>query len=120
MTKVAIMPVHTETGGVSYRGVAGAARSQGRTVGEALDALATQLPSDDVGMLVVVQSLRPDRFFSAIQQQRLAELMQHWHTAQGVGLSLPMEEQAELDTLVEKELTASADRAGFLAEEARQ
>jgi len=71
MTKAVIMPVPTEKGGISYQGVAGAARSQGRTMGEALDALATQLPSDDTGMLVVVQSLRPDRFFSAIQQRIL-------------------------------------------------
>lgn len=120
MTKAAIMPVPTETGGISYRGVAGETHSQGKTIGEALDALTTQLPGDDAVMLIVVQSLRPDRFFSAFQQQHLAELMEQWREANGAGISLSTNEQAELDALVEGEVIASGNRAAFLAEQARQ
>ena len=118
MTNVAILPVSSEQGIISYRAVAGQTRSQGRTVGEALDALTMQLPESDIGMLVVVQSLHPDRYFSAAQQQRLENLMEHWRNANDTGVALPVSVQAELDDLVEKELLASADRAGALADEA--
>ncbi len=120
MTTVAILPVPTEKGGLSYRGVAGDKRSQGSTPGEALDALATQLGDDGTRLLVVVQSLRPDRFFSAAQQQRLSELMEQWRAAHDQDQSLPSERQAELDALVEAELSASADRAAALAAELPQ
>ena len=118
MTNVAIMPVPSEKGDISYFAVAGQTRSQGRTIGEALDALTTQLPESDAGMLVVVQSLNPDRYFSAAQQQRLEELMERWRTANDAGVPLPVSVQAELDNLVEKEIRASADRTGALADKA--
>ncbi len=64
MTHVAILPVPTENGGLSYRGVSGDIRSEGRTPGEALDALTRQLVGDgtgtDAALLIVVQGLRPD------------------------------------------------------------
>jgi hypothetical protein len=117
MTQIAILPVPTATG-VSYRGIAGEARSQGRTAGEALDALTAQLPDGDAGLLVVVQRLRPDRYFSAIQQQRLGELMARWRGANDAGHLLPPDEQTELDDLIEEELRASTSRAAALADEA--
>jgi hypothetical protein len=54
MTRVAILPVPTERGIVSYRAVAGAKHSQGSTVGEALDALTPQLSIDEAGTLIIV------------------------------------------------------------------
>ena len=63
MTKVAIFPVPGEKGGLSYQGVSGDKRSEGNTIGEAIDALTTQLPDQD-GLVVLVQSLRPDRFLT--------------------------------------------------------
>ncbi len=118
MTNVAILPVPSEQGTITYRAVAGQAHSQGRTVGEALDALTTQLPESDSGMFVTVQSLHPDGFFSAAQQQRLGDLMQQWRTANDAGTALPVGVQAELNDLIEKELYASAERAGAMADEA--
>lgn len=118
MTNVAILPVPSEQGEISYRAVAGQTRSQGRTIGEALDALTTQLPESNSGLFVMVQSLHPDGFFSAAQQQRLGDLMQRWRTANDAGAVLPANVQSELDALVEKELRASAERAGALADEA--
>ena len=118
MTTVAILPVPTEKGGVCYRGVAGDKQSQGSAVGEALDTLTSQLPGDESGLLVVVQSLRPDRFFNAAQQRRLGELMAAWRQARDTGAALPSEEQAELDALIEAELNASGDRAAMLADAA--
>jgi hypothetical protein len=117
MTRVAILPVPTETGDVSYRAVSGDKHSQGNTAGEALDALTVQLPEDEAGMLVIVQNLRPDRFFSTIQQQRLAALMARWSEARDQGATLPVDELAELRALVDAELRASAARAATLADE---
>jgi hypothetical protein len=117
MTKVAILPVPTDEGVVSYRAVAGDKHSQGSTVGAALDALTPQLTMDEAGTLIIVQSLRPDRFFSAAQQKRLAELMDRWRTARDQGNVLPQDEQSELETLVEAELRAAAGRAAVLGEE---
>lgn len=116
MTKVAILPVPTESGGIFYRALSGDKRSQGKTAGEALDALTLQLSDDKAGTLVIVQSQRPDCFFDAVQQQRLAELMEHWRLSRDRGETLPAEEQSELEALVETELLASANRTDALAD----
>ena len=78
---------------------------------EALDALTSQLSPDEGGMLVVIQRLRPDRFFTAAQQQRLADLMSQWRIARDAGGSLAPDEQIELQSLVEAELEAAGRRA---------
>jgi hypothetical protein len=117
MTRVAILPIPTEKGVVSYRAVAGDKHSQGKTAGEALDALTTQLSMDEAGTLIIVQSLRPDRLFNADQQRRLAELMTRWRAARDQGESLPADEQSELETLVEAELRAATGRAAALGDE---
>ena len=72
MTKVAILPIPTGQGGLSYRAIAGEKHAQDNTAGEVLDALTAQLSADEASTLVIVQSLRPDRFFTAAQQARLA------------------------------------------------
>lgn len=117
MSKVAILPIPTKTGGISYYAVAGDKQSQGKTAGEALDALTAQLPEDETGSLIIVQSRRPDQFFSVEQQKRLAELMESWRAARDIGKTLPVDERAELEMLVEAELRASANRAAKLASE---
>jgi len=117
MTKIAILSIPTTTGDIAYHAMAGDKQSHGKTVGEALDALAAQLPEDEAGTLVIVQNLRPDRFFDANQQRRLAELMTRWRAAREAGASLPMAEQAELDTLIEEEICASAKRTVALLHE---
>lgn len=117
MTKVAILPIPTQKRAVSYRAVAGDRQSRGKTAGEALDALTAQLSDDEASTLVVVQSLRPDRFFNATQQQRLAELMERWRMGRDKGYTMPPAEQAELEALVEAEVHAAAARAATLADE---
>ena len=117
MTRVAILPVQTEGGGVFYRALAGDKQSEGRTAGQALDALTAQLAAEDAGTLIVVQSPRPDRFFGAEQIRRLTDLMEKWRAARDRGEALCSEEQAELDSLIETELRASGERAAALAAE---
>lgn len=115
VTSVAILPVPSRQGVVSYEAVAGERRSKGRTPGEALDALATQLPEGVDGALVVVHYGQADDFFTADQQQRLAELMDRWRSAREARRSLDPGEQEELDALVDAELAAAARRAAALA-----
>lgn len=119
MTRVAILHHHTADAGKPYRALAGDKQSAGRTAGEALDALVTQLSEEDAGTIVVVRHPAEDRFFTAAQQRRLAELMDRWRTARDRGVALPGAEQAELDDLVEAELRGSAQRtAAALGESA--
>lgn len=115
MTKVAILPVQTDSG-LAYWAVAGEKRSHGATAGEALDALTAQLPVDEAATLVIVQSRRPDQFFTATQQARLRDLMERWRTLRDQGEVLPPDEQKELDALIEAELRASAVRAAAMAD----
>ena len=117
MTRVEILPVTSENGGISFHAVAGSKQSSGNTAGEALDALTAQLSARDAGTLVVVQSFLPDQFFDASQQRRLAELMALWRTARDGRTSLPPDQQAELETLVAAETRASGLRATALADE---
>jgi hypothetical protein len=86
-------------------------QSQGATAGEALDALTAQLADAERGTLVIVQDRRPDQYFNAEQQRRLAELMTRWRTCRDEGKSLPSDEAAELDALVDAELRGAGARA---------
>jgi hypothetical protein len=117
MTKVSILPVSTATGDIVYHARTGDKQSHGKTAGEALDALTAQLPEEEAGTLVIVQNLRPDSFFDADQQRRLAELMERWRAARDAGTPLPTAEQSELDALIEEEVRASAKRTAALLHE---
>jgi hypothetical protein len=117
MTTVSILPIETDRGDKTYLAVAGGRQSAGKTAGEALDAISAQLGEDRSSTLVVVQHHRPDRFFSAEQQQRMEELMALWRSARDAGSTLSAEEQSELNALVDAEVRATADRAAALADE---
>lgn len=106
MTTVAILPISDDSGHRVYRAISGDRQSVGKTAGEALDALTAEL-ADDFPAMLLIQSIGPDRFFGAAQQQRLAELMTHWHNANNQGLALTQHLQRELDTLVAAELQAA-------------
>jgi len=111
MTNVAIVPEMSVKGDLMYRAVAGARQSLAKSAGAALDALTAQLPPDEGGTLVIVQNHRPDQFFTARQQQRLAQLMERWRAARDLGAPFPASEQEELDSLVDAEVAAAGQRA---------
>lgn len=115
MTTIAIMPDDPRTSASTFRAVAGDVQSVGATVGQALDALTAQLGGPRETTFIVVQPMQPDARFTAEQQNRLAHLMDRWRAARDAGTSLPPEEQAELDALVEAELRAAAERSANLA-----
>lgn len=120
MTTVAILPISGASGERIYRAVAGDKQSTGKTAGEALDGLTAQLEGSEFATLLIIQSFRPDWFFSAEQQQRLSELMNLWRTARDEGQTLPPEQQTELDKLVEAELKAATARTAALVQQLNQ
>lgn len=63
--------------------------------------------------LLIAQRMQPDRFFSAIQQQKLTYLMAEWRSQRQQGQSLPAQTQQELERLVEAELLAAVERAAM-------
>jgi hypothetical protein len=109
MTRMAILREGADAG--TYRAIGGKAQAIGRTAGEAVDALASKLPEDDAGTLIIVRDLRPDRLFTAEQRRRLEELMGRWRAARDAGGELPDVEREELQGLVDAEIEATARRA---------
>ncbi len=101
MTTITILPEEK-----SYRAVAGEKQSVGRTAGAALDALTAQLDEEESGTLLIIQSQRPDRFFSLDQKNRLVKLMEKRQSQ-----ILTKEEETELEDLVEAELNGARQRA---------
>jgi hypothetical protein len=116
MTIIAILPETPGPAAGGYRAVAGSLQSSGNTIGEALDSLTAKMGESNGTTLVLVQHQRPDAFFTAQQQQRLQELMDRWRAARDSGNTLPPEEQAELDALVEAEVRAAGQRAADLVQ----
>ena len=108
MTTVAIYPENFES--PSFRAVAGDRVAVGKTAGEAMDALTSQIGGES-SPLLIVQGRPADRFFGAAQQKRLRELMDRWRLLRDQNQGLAPSEQAELGALVEAELKAAADRA---------
>ncbi len=110
MTTVAILPITDANGETFYCAIAGDTHSDGKTAGQALNALTAQLSTVDFTGFLILQSFQPDPFFTAEQQTRLAELMHQWRFARDHNQKLPPEEQSELDHLVELELQAATAR----------
>jgi hypothetical protein len=111
MTTITIVSESLGKDGIIYRAKAGALQSEGRSAGEALDALTKQLGEVEAGTLVIIQRSQPDGFFTAAQRQRLGDLMARWRQARDLNSQLPPEEQAELEQLIEAELQATTRRA---------
>lgn len=117
MTTITILPESDNAHGTIYRAAAGDLESTGETAGQALDALTPQLTQDETGTLIIVQHWRPDRFFTAPQQQRMEELMGRWRDARDAGQELPGDERAELERLIEAETRGAAERADAALQE---
>ena len=114
MTKVAVYHESTDSELMPYRAVSGRNQAMGRTAGEALDALASQLPEEDAKTLVIVRNMSPDRFFSAEQRSRLEELMALRRAVIAGNSRLTEHEVSELEQLVDAELLAATKRATAL------
>jgi hypothetical protein len=115
MTTVAIVPTSNASGERSYRAIAGDKQSVGKTAGQALDALTTQLGEVEFRALLIIDNFHADQFFTNEQKQRLSDLMSMWRTARDQGQTLSPEIQIELDNLVNAELNAATARTASLA-----
>ena len=120
MTKVAVYREPSDSESLPYRAVAGGSQAKGRTAGEALDALTSQLNVEESDTIVIVRSMRPDRFFNSEQRRRLEELVSLRRDALGRNSALSNEEQVELERLVDAEVQAAQARATALFDELRQ
>jgi hypothetical protein len=114
MSPISIFPEPQSANGSKFRAMSGQHQGVGKTAGEALDALTSQLNGSVLGPLLVIPQSNPDRFFTAAQQTRLAELMGAWRFARDRGTHLSAEEQSELEQLTAEELQAAKDRASAL------
>jgi hypothetical protein len=117
MTKVAVYHESADREAMAFRAVSGRNQAMGRTPGEALDALASQLSREDSDNFVIVRSMSPDRFFDAAQRSRLESLMALKREAIAGNARLTALEEAELEQLVDAEVRATTDRAAALFHE---
>ncbi|MGC8638489.1 MAG: hypothetical protein ACP5XB_01275 [Isosphaeraceae bacterium] len=117
MTKVGLIQETVAEGEPAFRAVTIGKQGAGRTAGEAIDALTSQLEDDEIDTLIVVRNLGPDQFFTAAQRQRLEHLMQSWRSARDAGTAFPAAEQAELEALIDAEVRAATERAAAIARE---
>lgn len=99
--------------------VAGSTQAEGRTAGEALDALNAQLGKSQTGTLVILQAFQADDAFSEQQQQRLSALMSKWREARDAGGGLSADGQRELEALIDAEVKAAGQRAESLGRKLR-
>jgi hypothetical protein len=83
-------------------------RAVGRTMDEALDALASQWGDITQTVPVIIQHFGPDRFFTQAQYDRMQELRTRIGT-------LSTRERTELNSLIDTELDATVARLDALA-----
>jgi hypothetical protein len=119
MTKVTITPQNIGSPNATFRAAARGRDSEGRTPGAALDALTQQLDEAETNTLVIVQNMRPDEFFTASQQQRLAELLSQRRIALDAGRETDSGDNSELETLIDAELDGAARRSAAMLKELR-
>ncbi len=117
MSTISVIPESNPAGEVVWRAVSAEKEAVGKTVGEAIDAITPLIKDEESSSLIVIQRMRPDKFFTAKQQKRLSDLMAKWRTARDSGNKLSPEEQSELEALVDAQLEGSAQRTKALFEE---
>ena len=110
MTKVAVYREPSDSESLPYRAVAGGSQAKGRTAGEALDALTSQLNVEESDNNRDCPKHSPDRFFNSEQRRRLEELVSLRRDALGRNSALSNEEQVELERLVDAEVQARSRR----------
>ncbi len=89
MTRVSLFREDAGAEEMAFRAVTDRNQAMGRTAGEALDALTSQLTDEEGDTLIIVRNLVPDRFFTAEQRRRLEQLMAGWRSARDAGSSPP-------------------------------
>lgn len=117
---ITITSVATAANETLWRAVTDGKEAMGKTAGEALDGIRTQLGAEQSDLFIVYEKWQPDEYFTAAQQKQLSELMARWRAARDTGKTLPAEDQKRLEELVEEELAATGKRAEKLALEMKK
>jgi hypothetical protein len=107
MASITIHPEPGERGEPRFRAIAGDRQSVGRTRGEALDALTADWGDEVPETAVLIQRFQPDSYFTQAQHDRMQELLAR-------RAALTTAERAELEALVDAELTATVARTDRL------
>ena len=102
-----------------YRAVSGEREAIGPTIGDAVNNLTNKFGEPDGTTLVVVQVMKPDRYFTAEQIIRLRDLMDKWRSARDTGAAFSHDEQVELDALIQAELEGMIQRTKALVANGR-
>ncbi|MSU76749.1 MAG: hypothetical protein EXS16_01510 [Gemmataceae bacterium] len=118
MSTISVFPT-SSIDGVRYSAVANNKCGEGASVGSAIDALTPQLDREST-TVVLIQNRMPDDFFTAAQQVRLESLMSQWRSCRDSGVAFSAFDQAELETLIEAEIEASAKRTASVADEMKR
>jgi hypothetical protein len=105
MKTITILPENAN----KFRAISNGKESVGKTAGEALDAISSQMEDADDNTLVIIKRNNPDQFFSAEQKKQLAKLMELKRANK-----LSPDEQIELEKLVEAEIKGATERAANL------
>jgi hypothetical protein len=100
---VAIRADDKKPGEQRFRAIAGKRQSVGRTMGEALDALAEPSGDEIEEATVLIQRFLPDAYFTKAQHLRMQDLLAR-------RCMLTEEERAEMESLVDAELDATFAR----------
>ena len=113
MNAISITRTDTPEQGTRFHAKAARSGQQsiGRTMGEALDALTTQLDFTPYDSLFFVAEMKPDKFFTAEQIDRLYQLR-----AKLENDTLTESENVEFTALVEAELLGSAQRIATISD----
>jgi hypothetical protein len=111
MKTISIKTMTTTDGERLYQASLGIQSSTGRTAGEALDDLTSKMENQEINGFLFLQVNEPDQFFTAPQQERLAELKSLWQVARDQGNTLSIEQQTELDDLMVLEMDAVIGRS---------
>jgi hypothetical protein len=111
MATITILPEGDADNLTVFSAVSGGYQATGRTVGEALNKLITQLGTSESSTTVIVQQFQPDRLFTSTQRDQVSDLMARWRAAREARTTLPPQEQAELERLVDEELQGTTERS---------
>jgi hypothetical protein len=104
MTYEAVRIEEEAASNVRYRVVSGGHKTEGRTAGEALDALLAKEATGPIeSSSILIQRFVPDVYFTLEQYDRMKELLRRVD-------SLTPDESTELDSLVDAELEATVTR----------
>lgn len=110
MPAITIFPEDPTAATSRYLATCDGHESVAATIGQALDGLTAQIGVPTEMTVVVIQPMKPDRFFTAEQIARLRTLQDERRAAHDSGTPFPEAKHGELTALIDAELVGSMER----------